>query len=662
MEFDNNNPEKGCCWHFAQQEGGREDGPNDAMMQNFKASPYKSLVREAIQNSLDAVLDHTKPVKVEFKFGNLNTRSFKNFYELKHHIKGCQEYFNWQPKAVELYGAMDSYFTSSIMGKGIGYIRISDFNTKGMDYDPNSSSSRFYAFARAAGVSAKLDQESGGSFGFGKSAYFQLSPIGTVFISTLTNSGQSAFEGVSWLCTHKYKGNKVCSVGYYDNNGGMPITDPEKIPNRFNRSEPGTNFYILGFRESDKSLAIEEMILEVLRSFWMAIECGKLEVSIDDREINSSNLAHDLTSYFNEEIDDTAKRGYYNPRPYYNAVRGIGSNPKARKFVENIPILGECVFYLLKEDCTKDKIIYMRRPLMLVYGKRTQTSYGVFGVFVCSNPKGDEILRSIENPAHDEWKATNWRDKNGRIVEDGTLALEEIHNFRQRCFAELFSNSQETALEITGLDDLLYIPENLLAEEDPEADHTEGLPTGFIKDEGLSLTTDIKDSGDDAIKNVADDSNIGSVKITRPGTVEDDPEDEEGRNVGLRIQTDLPVRRRGKKPRAGNSFRKARVVDSEGSFREYIPVEFRVVAQNENGQYYHNLIIHAPHNIVDGDIEIVTIGEQSDDIVNLDYCDNGMIEDNLICGASLKAGRNVIKILFSDNMRHAIKLKAYENK
>ena len=91
-------------------------------------------------------------------------------------------------------------------------------------------------------------------------------------------------------------------------------------------------------------------------------------------------------------------------------------------------------------------------------------------------------------------------------------------------------------------------------------------------------------------------------------------------------------------------------------------MEFRVVAQNENGQYYHNLIIHAPHNIADGDIEIVTIGEQSDDVVNLDYCDNGKIENNLICGASLKAGRNVIKIHFSDNMRHAIKLKAYENK
>lgn len=51
-EYQSDTNEKGCRWHFAPQEGGREDGPNDAMMQNFKASPYKALVREAVQTHL----------------------------------------------------------------------------------------------------------------------------------------------------------------------------------------------------------------------------------------------------------------------------------------------------------------------------------------------------------------------------------------------------------------------------------------------------------------------------------------------------------------------------------------------------------------------------------------------------------------------------------
>ena len=54
------NVEKNCNWHFAEQLGGREDGPNDPMQENFKKTPYSSLIRESIQNSLDVVLDKNK--------------------------------------------------------------------------------------------------------------------------------------------------------------------------------------------------------------------------------------------------------------------------------------------------------------------------------------------------------------------------------------------------------------------------------------------------------------------------------------------------------------------------------------------------------------------------------------------------------------------------
>lgn len=664
-EYQSDTNEKGCRWHFAPQEGGREDGPNDAMMQNFKASPYKALVREAVQNSLDAVLDSTKPVRVEFTFANLNARSFNNFFALQEHILECKEYFGWQGKAVELYGTMASYFSTNLVGKGIGYIKVSDYNTKGMRYDPNSSSSPFYAFARAAGVSSKIDQESGGSFGFGKSAYFQLSPISTIFISTLTDRGQNVFEGVSWLCSHKYKGTKVSSVGYYDNNEGKPIDDVERIPARFQRKESGTNFYIMGFRDSDKAEAQEDMITEALRSFWYAIYCGKLEITVSDQTVNADNLESYLTRYFADDIDDTAKRGYYNPRPYFNAVNRSGTDSNVRCFTEKLPILGECSLFLIKAKCPKDKLIYMRRPLMLVYGKRTQTSYGVFGLFVCTNPKGDEILRSLENPAHDEWKASNWRNANGRIEDKGTQALEEIHQFRQRCFMELFSNSQETALEITGLDELLYVPEDLLADGSDDYDHQIGNPTGNIKEDGLSMTSDIKDN-----PNIAEDddnsSNIGSVKITLPGSSDeyDDPEEDTDSSevIGIGGHSKKKSKRKGGKATAGNTPKIKSIDDISGTYKMYLSVEFRAVAQNENGKFYHYLKIHSPHDVIDGELELITIGEQSDDIVNLDYTDNGEIVGNIIKGVVLEEGRNSVKVHFDDNMRHAIKLKAYENK
>lgn len=45
--------ENNCTWHFG-IESGRSEGPFDATGQNFRQRPYASLIREAVQNSMDA--------------------------------------------------------------------------------------------------------------------------------------------------------------------------------------------------------------------------------------------------------------------------------------------------------------------------------------------------------------------------------------------------------------------------------------------------------------------------------------------------------------------------------------------------------------------------------------------------------------------------------
>ena len=50
--------EKDCKWHFAAlEENAGDEGPNSAMSQTFSKFPCAALVRESIQNSLDAVVD-----------------------------------------------------------------------------------------------------------------------------------------------------------------------------------------------------------------------------------------------------------------------------------------------------------------------------------------------------------------------------------------------------------------------------------------------------------------------------------------------------------------------------------------------------------------------------------------------------------------------------
>lgn len=59
--------EKKCRWNFAPRVGGIDQGPNEAMGDIFKKLPYQALVREAIQNSLDAAKNDDEPVIVTFK-------------------------------------------------------------------------------------------------------------------------------------------------------------------------------------------------------------------------------------------------------------------------------------------------------------------------------------------------------------------------------------------------------------------------------------------------------------------------------------------------------------------------------------------------------------------------------------------------------------------
>ena len=76
--------EQNCKWCFADQPlGGQDVGPNNAMAQNFKKHPYASLVRESIQNSLDAVADKSKPVRVVYSFKNMRWADYPEFYKIK---------------------------------------------------------------------------------------------------------------------------------------------------------------------------------------------------------------------------------------------------------------------------------------------------------------------------------------------------------------------------------------------------------------------------------------------------------------------------------------------------------------------------------------------------------------------------------------------------
>lgn len=655
--------EKDCIWHFG-RETGREQ-LSDPMSEHFKDDLYTSLVRESIQNSLDAA-NGTEPVRVEFLYKQINSRDFPNFFGLRNHIKGCIDYYGDDAKKV--YKPMlDNFPETDGLKQTIPYLRVADFNTKGMSYAEGDTKSTFYAFVRAIGVTVKDETGArGGSFGYGKAAYYKMSPFSTVFISTMDTDENRCFEGASVLSTHKINNEVLTSVGYYDNNNGKPITIADDIPVPFRRDDPGSNIDIIGLEKEDDS--VSNILTEVIRNFWMAIYDGILEVKVEEEILNKDNLFTLMKRYF-RKMADNAKRNsstYTNPRPYYDAVANAGADESHKLFVDKLESVGKVKLYTAiipeEEEMERTKVVFMRSLKMHVFTQKYNLSNSIAAVFICEDRNGNKLLGHLEPPAHNEWKAKHWRDDRNRIVPDGQFALDEIQQFIDRSFRSLINAEEGESQDITELEDYLPIPADLLPDDDDETKSKGFNPQsgdpGNLDVNGTYATTETEtpregggESGGGADK--------GEVTAVLNGG---------SSPSGLQKTGGVHQRESGKKKKRGSesSPGKKRTIQSfdpnlPGKYTQVVDVDFSVLAKTTNGKLWHDIFINADEDYPDVQMTVVVCGEGSDEKLDIAESSVGNPSENTLSGFSLKAGINKVSIRFRDNVKHTLTLEVYED-
>jgi hypothetical protein len=655
--------EKDCRWHFG-KETGREQ-LSDPMSEHFKDDLYTSLVRESIQNSLDAA-NGTEPVRVEFIYKQINSRDFPNFFELRNHIKGCIDYYGNDAKKV--YKPMlDSFPENDGLKQTIPYLRVADYNTKGMTYSEGDTKSTFYAFVRAIGVTVKDESGArGGSFGYGKAAYYKMSPFSTVFISTMDTFGRRCFEGASVLSTHKIYGDTLTSVGYYDNNGGKPITVGEDIPVPFRRDDPGSNIDIIGIEKEYDS--VDNILTEVIRNFWMAIHDGILEVKVEEELLDKDNLFTLMKRYF-PKMADNAKRNsstYTNPRPYYDAVANAGNDDSHQLFIDKLESVGKVKLYTSiipeEEEMERTKVVFMRSLKMHVYTQRYNLSNSIAAVFICEDRNGNKLLGHLEPPAHNEWKAKHWRDDRNRIVADGQFALDEIQQFIDRSFRSLINAEEGESQDITELEDYLPIPADMLPDDDEETKAKGNNPkegdSGDIDEDGTYSTTEIDEpiDEDNEYHGEADKGTVTSVVqggVSQTGS---------GKNGGVHQRSSGKKKKRGTGASPGKKITKQNFDPSmPGQYSEVIDVDYSVIAKMQDGKLWHDLIVKTDDDYTDVLMNIVVCGEGSDEKLSVIESSAGNPSDNQVSGLSLRAGYNKVSVRFSDNVKHTLTLKVYED-
>ncbi len=670
--------EKNCKWNFAPRTGGIDQGPNEAMGDIFKKLPFDALVREALQNSLDAAKNDEEPVIVTFKRSSVDTHNYPQLFELSKHMEACVIFWK-NDDAKKRFVPMLDFINASWNADKIHYLEVSDENTTGMGYKKGSTSSPFYAFVKSIGNSVKSNSAKGGSHGFGKAAYFNASRIRTVLISSLTEEGQYVFEGVSGLCTHQINGQKREHYGFYTDASFVkseePITKKEDIPVRFVRKEVGTSAFILGVDAGSKATdRMKRKIVEAaITNFWAAIIARKLEIhfAIDQKyTLNADNIFEWAQRSFPESED--TKSYFSNPRPYMDAYANVGSDFNHMKFEEVLPTLGKVELYLTRTKSGTDTFIMMRSPLMMVKSMRNRTNYGFYGVFICRDAQGNAILRTMEDASHSEWTYKQCDDKNDK--DKAKKAEDEIKEFLDRCIAQVFRNGNTSSLTFGGLEDFLTIPSVFDEDDNYNADveSDNGVGDGDRTDnENTEPTTDIDENNVD----VSNPSGAVGQVIVYEGTdgtsSPDGGEGDEGvipgtgdygAGGGLNNDGNGGNNGDGNGGHGGhNEIPGYGPGDGDPRRRSRLNVSYRAFAQvASGGGYLHRLIIHSNFAYENTIIQVYCAGEVSDEAIPIKSTDQGVCSANVISNVKLHEGRNVINIVFEDDMRHSIKLYIHE--
>ena len=416
-------------WEFSNSVN-RDKGPNDATIETFKGDTDRYLAREITQNSIDARLDEKKPVRIAFELLKLERNSIPDIDSLTNRFNQCADFWKHDKKAKE-------FFTRAAklsLQRTIPCLKISDFNTTGVEGEDDEVTKGWYSLVMAEGSTSKIAGE-GGSFGIGKGAPFAASQLRTVIYSTQAADDHHAFVGLSILATHKSgpKALKSHHEGFLTLPGKKSVRERSKIPSHFSRKDRGTDIFVLGYDALGEKAWYDDLLSSMLENFWPAIDKGLLEATIGDVVVNRDSLESLLTRM--------SKRKDFTAHMYYHAMK---------KPLFHIPSklekIGQVEFFVSTGDPSfPNRVSMIRKSGMVIFQKRFQSPTRFCGVFICEDQEGNERLREMEPPRHDVWDPNHPEKGQNRKIET------EYVGFIRDSLRALADNDDAQQIEISEL-------------------------------------------------------------------------------------------------------------------------------------------------------------------------------------------------------------------
>lgn len=403
-------------WAFPPNNYGVNTGANDGAIDAFAGKRLSSVVREIIQNSLDARRSMGSPVSISFKLDRVAKEACPAFAEIKPHLEGSRD-------AAHEQGLMEDVKTYEFaLGEiekrsNIPVFSIHDHNTSGLTGPTNGLKGSWMALVKGAGVSQKSAPGSLGSYGHGSKAPFAFSPTRSIYYLTriaVDEGIQDRFQGKGILQSHQDPNETdqtTQGIGFYGHVDKLAPLINEDVP-EWAKSlresvtvDTGTSIFIPYTNYDDK--LFPETRITVIANYFYAIWTGSLEVTVGPDLINSKNVVdwfHDcealLKSQQNEIDVDHIKECFKS----INTVLAPD-----HQYEQQIQGFGHIKWYMRVAEDLEKRVGIARNSGMLITRQPPRlkrfNNVKPFDLFLCVTDKeGSDFLKRVENPTHDNFE------------------------------------------------------------------------------------------------------------------------------------------------------------------------------------------------------------------------------------------------------------------
>ena len=449
-------------WRCPTNDAGEGFGFNESGMELFAGDPFSAIAREITQNTNDAV--KVSPAFLQFKILKVSKSDFPNRDEFVEVLKECRIVADEEgQKAV-------TFFENALVkinDEKITFLVARDKNTTGIP-GPCKKGTPYHAFMKSTGTSKKPDPTSGGSFGIGKNAPFSISDFHTVFVLTRykddTHQLRQLVQGKSILMSHSKDGTEFTNNAYWGVEEGFgPLVDavpevPQWMKNPFNETPVdealGTTIFIAGFRGNTNWDKI--ITAYIIQNFFGAIQTKELVVEVGNYTIDENSIS---VLFKDEDIEKAISEFPSQPESFQfsrNYFECMNSDMTIHEKSQQVHLGKTNVSILLGDEYPK-KVAFIRNGMLITDNLyRLQRFPGMknfVAVVECKSSEGNELLKQMEPPRHDEFQPERLATEEDR--KKGRAALKQLSDLVRNYLNTHAQNPVEEEINLSELSDLL---------------------------------------------------------------------------------------------------------------------------------------------------------------------------------------------------------------